>query len=70
MTDQRETFGTRMRRYRVWRKISQAQLSEEIRVSQTSISDYENDIKIPNIYVGSRIATVLRFSVKGLVEKP
>jgi transcriptional regulator with XRE-family HTH domain len=66
----RETFGTRMKRFRKLRGYTQLQLAIEARVSQGYISKLENtDIK-PDLYPCLRIASVLRFPLKGLVEKP
>ena len=66
----RETFGARMKRYRKYRKFSQTQLANDACVSQSYISKIEHDDQAPDIYVAIRIASVLRFPLKGLVRHP
>jgi transcriptional regulator with XRE-family HTH domain len=66
----RETFASRMKRFRLLRSYTQEQLSIEVCVSQGWISKIERGLMLPDIYTGIRIASVLRFPLKGLVEHP
>lgn len=66
----RETFGTRLKRYRKFRKFTQTQLSREVRISQSYVCKIEKDELAPDVYVAVRMAGVLRFPLKGLVENP
>ena len=53
------TFGERLRRIRKSKKMSQKELSEKTGLYQIYISNYENDISLPN-------CTTLEWLCKGL----
>jgi DNA-binding XRE family transcriptional regulator len=66
----RETFGSRMKRYRKFRSYTQSALAQAVGASQASVSKFEHDSLSPDVYVAIRISALLRFPLKGLVRKP
>ncbi|MED3571914.1 helix-turn-helix transcriptional regulator [Cytobacillus praedii] len=51
-----ETFGERLRKLRKSKKLNQEQLAEKIGVDQSTISNYERDIKSPDIETYKKLA--------------
>jgi transcriptional regulator with XRE-family HTH domain len=66
----RETFAQRMLRFRKLRHMTQTALAGHARCGQGTISKLEAGEIVPGLYLAIRIATVLQFSLVGLVERP
>lgn len=61
-------FGESIRQARLNRGMSQAQLSSETGIPQTSISDLERDKYIPKADVCLKLAKALDFEISDLFE--
>jgi DNA-binding XRE family transcriptional regulator len=58
-----KTFGHKLRSYRKEYGISQATLSKQVNIPQTTISDFENNKYLPNIYQAIAFAKFFKISV-------
>ena len=54
-----ETFGTKLRRFRMSKRLSQAEVSNAIPIHQTTYSDWESDSVSPKLNHVIRLAEVL-----------
>lgn len=65
------SFGQNVKRLRIERKVSQAQLAESVGVWQTYISSLENDAaRRPSLRTASKIAAFFGVTVDSLNEAP
>lgn len=51
-----ETFGQRLKAFREEKNITQEQLAEAIGYGKSTVSFWENDLKVPSITVITKIA--------------
>ena len=61
--------GKNIRKSRRQRNVTQVQLANELKISRTTLSSYENDRRIPNILTVWMIADVLDISIDELVGR-
>lgn len=64
-----ESFGTNLKKFRKDRQMSQGALAKLLDVRQTTISNYENDLRFPNAEILNKIATSLNVSLDDLIVK-
>lgn len=65
----KESFGTNLKKFRKDRQMSQGSLAKLLDVRQTTISNYENDLRFPNAEILNKIATSLNVSLDDLIVK-
>jgi putative transcriptional regulator len=58
-----KTFGSKLRGYRKRYGISQTTLSKQVNIPQTTISDFENDKYLPDLYQAIAFAEFFKISV-------
>jgi methanogenic corrinoid protein MtbC1 len=63
------SFGENIRNIRKEKKLSQKKVAEQLGVGQTTIANYENDLRFPNPMVLSKLSDVLDVSVDKLLGK-
>jgi methanogenic corrinoid protein MtbC1 len=61
------SFGSNLKTIRKEKKISQKVLAQSIGVGQTTIANYENDLRYPNPKILSKLADVLDISLDALI---
>ena len=61
--------GKNIRKSRRQRNVTQVQLANELKISRTTLSSYENDRRIPNILTVWMIADVLDICIDELVGR-
>lgn len=66
MIDDMITLGRNIQIARKAKGMTQRQLSEEAQISQTQLSDYENDNKMPSLFTLAKIAHCLEKSLDEL----
>lgn len=64
------SFGKNLKKFRRNRKMSQGALAKALDVRQTTISNYENDLRFPNADLLNKIAQTLNVSLDDLIIKP
>lgn len=57
-----------IRNYRKKKKLSQNELANNINVKQNTISQWEKDIRIPNVRQAIRLAKILETTVENLYK--
>lgn len=62
-------FGDNVKKYREIKKISQAELGKLCGVNASMIGQVETCGKVPNIYLGCKIAKVLGVTIDQLVNE-
>ncbi|GAW28559.1 helix-turn-helix domain-containing protein [Carboxydocella sp. ULO1] len=62
------TFGSKLRHWRKYRKMTQQELGKITGIAQTTISDWENDKFLPDIDAAVKLATALGVSLAELIE--
>jgi methanogenic corrinoid protein MtbC1 len=67
--DGMSSFGSNLKEKRKELKISQKQLAEAVGVGQTTIANYENDLRYPNPVILSKLADVLSISLDSLLNR-
>jgi methanogenic corrinoid protein MtbC1 len=63
------TFGENIKKIRKDKKLSQKSVADQLGVGQTTIANYENDLRFPNPMVLSKLSDVLNVSVDELLGK-
>ena len=63
----KNSFGKNLKKFRKSKKMSQGQLAKAIDVRQTTISNYENDLRFPNADLLNKIARTLNVSLDDLI---
>lgn len=58
-----------IKNFRRKRKLSQKELAMKMNVKQNTISQWENDLRIPNIKQGLKLAQVLETTVENLYKR-
>lgn len=58
-----------IKNFRRKRKLSQKELGMKMNVKQNTISQWENDLRIPNIKQGLKLAQVLETTVENLYKR-
>lgn len=61
-------IGENIKKFREDMNITQKQLAEMIDVSQPLIWYYENDQKVPNVYIADKLAKIFNISIKELMD--
>ncbi len=61
------TIGKRITKFRKEQKLSQEKLSEKLSITRQTLSNYENDITIPDIETANKIAKILNISLDELL---
>lgn len=69
MSDQVMSFGERLKFHRKKKKLSQKKLANLIGVGQTSIANYENDLRFPNSQLLTALADQLNISIDELMGR-
>lgn len=67
-----ETFANNIRRLRIEKGWTQAELARKAKISKSSLSNYENEKQLPGIYKVYRIAEALDVSesyLLGIADK-
>jgi methanogenic corrinoid protein MtbC1 len=64
-----ESFGTNLKKFRKQRQMSQGELAKKLDVRQTTISNYENDLRFPNADLLNKIARTLNVSLDDLIMR-
>jgi methanogenic corrinoid protein MtbC1 len=62
------TFGQRLKNFRKERKISQSDLAKSVGVGQTTIANYEKDLRFPNEVTLKALARELMISLDQLLD--
>lgn len=62
-----ETFGQRLKAFREEKNITQEQLAEAIGYGKSTVSFWENDLKVPSITVITKIAKHYKVSADYLL---
>ena len=65
----KESFGTNLKEFRKQKRMSQGALAKLLDVRQTTISNYENDLRFPNAEILNKIAINLNVSLDDLIVK-
>ena len=63
-----ETFGKRLKALRVSRNLSQQQLASRLFVSRSCIANWENDRRVPDFILLSRLAQFFRLDISELTR--
>lgn len=61
------TFGNRMRDTRKNANLTLEELAEKLKTTKATLSRYENDKRVPDIYIAKAIARVLRVDINFLL---
>ena len=62
------TFGERLKSLRIARNLSQQQLASKLFVSRSSVANWENDRRLPDFILISRLAQFFRMDVSELTQ--
>lgn len=60
-------IGATIKRLRLERGLTQEQLADAARISQPTLSQYENDVTTPNLRNAKRLASALGVSLESLI---
>lgn len=63
------SIGSNLKRIRKEKKLSQKALAKAVNVGQTTIANYENDLRYPNALMLSKLADVLDISLDILLDR-
>ena len=63
-------FGGNLRRYRKMAALNQSQLARQLGVTQTTIANYEGDLRFPDQYRLFALSRILRIPVDALIASP
>lgn len=63
----KNSFGTNLKKFRKEKQMNQADLAKALDVRQTTISNYENDLRFPNADLLNKIAMTLNVSLDDLI---
>lgn len=58
----------RIREFRKIKKLSQDDIAKIMKVKQNTISQWENDIRVPNVRQGIKLAEILETTVESLYK--
>lgn len=58
-----------IKEFRKKQKLSQSVIAKEMKVKQNTISQWENDIRIPNVKQGLKLAKILETTVEDLYKE-
>ena len=58
----------RIKEFRKKKKLSQSDIADVMNVKQNTVSQWENDIRIPNVKQGLKLAKILGTTVEGLYK--
>lgn len=58
----------KIRNFRKNRKLSQSDIAKIMKVKQNTVSQWENDIKTPNVRQGLKLAEILETTVESLYK--
>lgn len=61
-------FAENLKKLREEKGLSQAELAKLVGIAQPMIAQYEKNIKIPSLYVGVGLATVLGTTCEQLIQ--
>lgn len=64
-----DRFGARLKKYRKDNGLSQKVLAQKLGVAQTTIANYENDIRFPNENILKQLAEILNISLDMLLGR-
>lgn len=62
-------IGNRIRKFRTEHGLKQKEMAEKIGVDRTSLSSYENNKRVPDIFMLCRIADVFKISLDHLIGR-
>jgi len=65
----KESFGKNLKKFRKENKMSQGDLAKKLDVRQTTISNYENDLRFPNADLLNKISIALNVSLDDLIMR-
>ncbi len=68
MTEQYK-IGNRIRKFRTESGLKQKEMADKIGVDRTSLSSYENNKRVPDIFILCRIADVFGISLDNLIGR-
>lgn len=68
MTEQYK-IGSRIRKFRIESGLKQKEMADKIGVDRTSLSSYENNKRVPDIFILCRIADVFGISLDNLIGR-
>lgn len=68
MTEQYK-IGSRIRKFRTESGLKQKEMADKIGVDRTSLSSYENNKRVPDIFILCRIADVFGISLDNLIGR-
>ena len=57
-----------IKKLRKSKKLSQSDIAEIMRIKQNTVSQWENDIRIPNVRQGLKLAEILETTVEKLYK--
>ncbi len=57
-----------IKKFRKSKKLSQSDIAEIMRIKQNTVSQWENDIRIPNVRQGLKLAEILETTVEKLYK--
>lgn len=63
----KDSFGKNLKKFRKEKKMSQGALATKLDVRQTTISNYENDLRFPNADILNKISIALNVSLDDLI---
>lgn len=63
----KKSFGKNLKKFRKENKMSQGDLAKKLEVRQTTISNYENDLRFPNADLLNKMAITLNVSLDDLI---
>lgn len=58
----------KIKKFRKNKKLSQSDIAKIMRVKQNTISQWENDVRIPNVRQGIKLAEILDTTVESLYK--
>lgn len=58
----------KLKEFRKNKKLSQSDIAEIMKVKQNTVSQWENDIRIPNVKQGIKLAEILGTTVESLYK--
>lgn len=66
--DRRQVKLNKIKEFRKKKKLSQSDIAEIMKVKQNTISQWENDTRIPNVRQGLNLAKILETTVESLYK--